>query len=119
MQLVLLIVLSNKIAILGPWLKFLIAKRSSRTGEDDGLKEKIHESFLGLEICRSIVAFFIPPPKIAKIAYFVSQISSWKRHLEKKKEHTMRKLTENPLKLSAHILESRNFVTEIFHRKFA
>ena len=32
-----------------------------------GSKRKIHESFLGLEICRSIVAFFIFPPKIVKV----------------------------------------------------
>ena len=67
MQLVLPIALSNKIATLGPSLKFLSAKRSFRTGEDDGLMKKIQESFLGVEICRSIVAFFTFSRKIGKV----------------------------------------------------
>ena len=32
-----------------------------------GSKRKIQESFLGVEICRSIVAFFIFSPKIVKV----------------------------------------------------
>ena len=67
MQLVLPIAFINKITILGPWLKFLSAKCSFQTGEGYKLKEKIQESFLGVEICRSIVAFFIFPQKIVKV----------------------------------------------------
>ena len=74
MQLVLPIVLSNKIAMLGPWLKFLSAKCSFRTGEDDGLMKKIQESFLGEEICRSIVASFIFSRKIVKVLILFHKI---------------------------------------------
>ena len=74
MQLVLPIALSNKITMLGPWLKFLSAKCSFRTGEDDGLMKKIQESFLGVEICPSIVAFFIFSRKIVKVLILFHKI---------------------------------------------
>ena len=80
--------------------------------------KKIQESFLEVEICSSIVTFFIFSPKIVKVLILFHKFFHENSIYRKKGAHHA-KADENPLKVSTHNLESKNFVTEIFHRKFA